>query len=44
MQQKYSATKIEILAIVETQKEFMGMLWGQYVKSSPTMRISQETP
>ena len=28
-QQKYSATKQELLAIVETLKEFKGMLWGQ---------------
>ncbi len=31
-QQKYSATKIELLAIVETLKEFKGMLWGQSIK------------
>ena len=28
-QQKYSVTEIELLAIVETLKEFIGMLWGQ---------------
>ena len=28
-QQKYSITEIELLAIVETLKEFKGMLWGQ---------------
>ncbi len=28
-QQKYSATDIELLVIVETLKEFKGMLWGQ---------------
>ena len=28
-QQKYSVTKIELLAIVETLKESKGMLWGQ---------------
>ena len=28
-QHKYSITEIEILAIVETLKEFKGMLWGQ---------------
>jgi hypothetical protein len=28
MQQKYSVTEIELLAIVETLKEFKGMLWG----------------
>jgi hypothetical protein len=27
-QRKYSVTKIELLAIVETLKEFKGMLWG----------------
>ncbi|KAL7477944.1 LOW QUALITY PROTEIN: hypothetical protein ACHAW6_003730, partial [Cyclotella cf. meneghiniana] len=27
--QKYSETKIELLVIVETLKEFKGMLWGQ---------------
>ncbi len=27
-QRKYSATKIELLAIVKTLKEFKGMLWG----------------
>ncbi len=32
MQQKYSATEIELLAIVETLKEFKGMLWGQDIK------------
>eukprot|EP00804_Cyclotella_cryptica_P014763 CCRYP_017399-RA/>CCRYP_017399-RA protein AED:0.22 eAED:0.28 QI:0/0/0/0.5/1/1/2/0/282 len=31
-QQKYSATKLEVLAIVETLKEFKGMLWGQRLK------------
>jgi hypothetical protein len=32
MQHKCSATKIELLAIVETLKEFKGMLWGQKIK------------
>jgi hypothetical protein len=32
MQTKYSVTKIELLAIVETLKEFLGMLWGQAIK------------
>jgi hypothetical protein len=32
MQQKYSVTKIELLAIVETLEEFEGMLWGQSIK------------
>ncbi len=31
MQQHYSATKIELLAIFETLKEFKGMLWGQRI-------------
>jgi hypothetical protein len=31
-QQKYSFTEIELLAIVETLKEFKGMLWGQGIK------------
>jgi hypothetical protein len=32
MQHKDSVTKIELLAIVETLKEFNGMLWGQNLK------------
>ncbi len=32
MQSKYSVTKIKHLAIVETLKEFQGMLWGQVIK------------
>ena len=31
-QQKYSVIEIELLAIVETLKEFKGMLWGQLIK------------
>ncbi len=31
-QRKYSVTEIELLAIVETLKEFKGMLWGQSIK------------
>ncbi len=31
-QQKYSVTEIELLAIVETLKEFKRMLWGQGIK------------
>ena len=31
-QKKYSVTEIELLAIVETLKEFKGMLWGQIIK------------
>ncbi len=32
MQQKYSVTEIELLVIVETLKNFEGMLWGQDIK------------
>jgi hypothetical protein len=32
MQTKYSVTIIELLAIVETLKEFKGILWGQSIK------------
>jgi hypothetical protein len=32
MQAKYSVTKIELLALEETLKEFQGMLWGQTIK------------
>ncbi len=31
-QRKYSVTKIELLAIVETLKKFKGMLWGKNIK------------
>jgi hypothetical protein len=31
-QRKYSVTKIELLAIVKTLKEFKEMLWGQNIK------------
>jgi hypothetical protein len=31
-QHKYSVTEIKLLAIVETLKEFKGMLWGQGIK------------
>ncbi len=30
-QSKYTITKLELLAIVETLKEFNGMLWGQWI-------------
>ncbi len=33
MQHKYSVTEIELLAIMETLKEFKGMLWGQDIKN-----------
>jgi hypothetical protein len=31
-EQKYSVTEIELLVMVETLKEFKGMLWGQLIK------------
>jgi hypothetical protein len=31
-QHKYSVTKIELLALVQTLKEVKGMLWGQQIK------------
>jgi hypothetical protein len=31
VQSKYTVTKLELLAIVETLKEFNGMLWGQRI-------------
>jgi hypothetical protein len=34
MQCKYGVTKIELLAVVKTLKEFKGMLWGQNIKVS----------
>jgi len=30
-QSKYTVTKLELLAIMETLKEFNGMLWGQWI-------------
>ncbi len=30
-QRRYSVTKIDLLAIVKTLKEFKGMLWGQHI-------------
>ncbi len=30
-QSKYTVTKLELLAIVETLKEFKGILWGQRI-------------
>jgi hypothetical protein len=43
-QQKYSVTEIELLVIVETLKEFKGMLWGQDLKVYTDHKISQEMP
>ncbi len=44
MQQKYSVTEIELLAIVETLKEFKGMLWRQNIMVTQITKISQEMP
>jgi hypothetical protein len=41
MQHKYSVTKIELLAIVKTLKEFKGMLWGQNIKVFTGLLITQ---
>jgi hypothetical protein len=32
VQSKYSISKIKLLAIIKTLKEFQGMLWGQTIK------------
>jgi hypothetical protein len=40
VQPKYSATKIELLAIVEMLKEFKGMLWGQPIEVFIDNKIS----
>jgi hypothetical protein len=39
-QRKYSVTKIELLAIVETLKEFKGMLWASKSKCFLITQIS----
>ncbi len=39
-QRKYSVTKIELLAIVKTLKEFKRMLWGQQKKCLLITQIS----
>ncbi len=39
-QRKYSVTKIELLAIVESLNEFKGMLWGQSLKCILITHIS----
>ncbi len=44
-QPKYSVTEIELLVIVETLKEFKGMLWKQDIKVyTQITKISQEMP
>jgi hypothetical protein len=44
MQHKYSVTKIELLATVETLKEFKGICGGNTSKSTLITKISQEMP
>jgi hypothetical protein len=39
---KYSVAKIQLLAIVETLKEFKGMLWGQNIKVFTDHKKSHE--
>jgi hypothetical protein len=39
MQQCYSMTRFELLVMVETQKEFKGMLWGQRTKVYTDQKI-----
>jgi hypothetical protein len=41
-QSKYTVTKLELLAIVETLKEFNGMLWGQRINVYTNHKISLE--
>ena len=41
-QSKYTVTELELLAIVETLKEFKGMLWGQRLNVYTDHKISQE--
>ncbi len=43
-QHKYSVTEIELLAIVETLKEFKGCCGGKTSKSTLITKISQEMP
>ena len=40
MQQKHSVTELKLLSIVETLKEFKGMLWGQRIKVFTDHKIS----
>jgi hypothetical protein len=42
MQTKYSVAKIELLAIVETSKEFQGRLWGQTIKDTDHKNLTQD--
>ncbi len=44
MQQKYSVTKIELLAIVETLKESKEMLWGQDIKVYTDQKSHKRCP
>ncbi len=40
-QRKYSVTEIELLAVVETLKEFKGMIWGQRANLSKCLLITK---
>ncbi len=42
-QSKYTITELELLAIVETLKEFNGMLWGQRINVYTDHNILHET-
>ena len=42
VQSKYTVTELELLAIVETLKEFKGMLWGQRLNIYTEHKNSQE--
>ena len=42
-QHKYSVPEIKLLAIVETLKEFKGMLWGQPVKVTDHKNLIRDT-
>ncbi len=43
-QQKYTVIEIKLLAIVETLKEFKGMLWSKTSKSTQITKVSQKMP
>jgi hypothetical protein len=43
-QSKYTVTKLELLAIVETLKEFNGMLWGQWINVYTKFDVRQSNP
>jgi hypothetical protein len=43
-QQKYSVTEIKLLAIVETLKEFNGMMWRQDIKVYTSQKSHKRCP